>query len=76
MASNLAYGATFADGRERFWSPERLGREWGAGRRFLVSTVAPDRSVVGELPAGSARLLVAAGGRRLYANAAAAGTAP
>ncbi|HBH03619.1 MAG TPA: hypothetical protein DDZ42_17150 [Candidatus Rokubacteria bacterium] len=75
-ASNLAYGATFADGRERFWSPERLGREWEAGRRFLVSAVAPDRSVVGALPAGSARLLVAAGGRRLYANAKAAGSAP
>jgi 4-amino-4-deoxy-L-arabinose transferase-like glycosyltransferase len=69
LQSNLAFGATFPDARGLFWDADRLVEAWrGPGRHFLISTVGPERSVVARLPAGTARLLVEAGGRRLYSN--------
>jgi 4-amino-4-deoxy-L-arabinose transferase-like glycosyltransferase len=68
--SNLAFGATFPDARAVFWDAERLAAAWRRpGRHFLISTVGPERSVVGRLPAGTVRLVLEAGGRRLYSNA-------
>ena len=69
LASNLAYGATFPDSRELFWDEARLQREWNApGRRFLVSVVAPGRSVVGRL--APAHLIRRSGTHWLYSNVA------
>lgn len=81
LASNVAFGSTFADARDVFWDGARLRREWMApGRHFLVSVVAPDRSVVRALPPESVHLIAASGGRRLYSNrpdaGGGAGTAP
>src|SRR5207244_4148697 len=50
LQSNLAFGASFPEARDLFWGPARLGQAWTApGRCFLVSTIAPSRSVVGTL---------------------------
>jgi 4-amino-4-deoxy-L-arabinose transferase-like glycosyltransferase len=69
LQSNLAFGATFPEGREVFWDAPRLQAAWaGPGRRFLLTGIAPERSVVRSLPAGHVRLLGAGGGRWLYAN--------
>jgi 4-amino-4-deoxy-L-arabinose transferase-like glycosyltransferase len=69
--SNLAFGATFPDSRDRFWDAARLQAEWRKpGRHFLVSVVGPPRSVVATLPPGTVHLIVEAGGRRLYSNLA------
>lgn len=79
LRSNLAFGATFAEARDTFWDAAELEAAWRRpGRHFLVSTVGPERSVVRRLPPGSVRLLVEAGGRRLYVSAAppAEGTGP
>ncbi|HEY7435473.1 MAG TPA: hypothetical protein VIE41_10075, partial [Methylomirabilota bacterium] len=69
--SNLAFGATFPDGRDTFWSADRLRQTWaGPGRVFLVSVVKPDASVVRTLPPDSVHLVIEAAGRRLYSNLA------
>ena len=69
LQSNLAFGATFPEARDRFWDGVRLAQEWPKpGRRFLVTGVAPDRSVVRTLPAGSVHLVAQGGGRWLYTN--------
>ena len=69
LRSNLAFGATFPDGRERFWSGPRLQEEWvKPGRRFLISGVDPARSVVRTLPPATVHVIAQAGGRWLYAN--------
>lgn len=69
LQSNLAFGATFPEARERFWDGPRLAQEWAKpGRRFLVTGVAPERSVVRTLPPGSVRLVAQGGGRWLYTN--------
>jgi 4-amino-4-deoxy-L-arabinose transferase-like glycosyltransferase len=69
LQSNLAFGATFPEARDRFWDGARLAQEWPKpGRRFLVTGVVPERSVVRTLPAGSVRLIAEGGGRWLYAN--------
>jgi 4-amino-4-deoxy-L-arabinose transferase-like glycosyltransferase len=71
LQSSLAFGATFAEARERFWDSPQLQEAWrGPSPVFLVSVVTPERSVVRSLPAGTVHLIVAAGGRRLYANVA------
>ena len=68
LRSNLAFGATFPDARDIFWSTTRLQEAWAApGRCFLVSTVEPSRSVVRTLQ--PAHLLARGGGRWLYSNA-------
>jgi 4-amino-4-deoxy-L-arabinose transferase-like glycosyltransferase len=65
--SNLAFGATFPEAREIFWDPSRLEAAWtGPERCFLVSTVAPARSVVRAL--APVHLIAHAGGRWLYSN--------
>jgi 4-amino-4-deoxy-L-arabinose transferase-like glycosyltransferase len=67
LQSNLAFGATFADARDVFWSVTRLQQAWaGPERCFLVSTVEPTRSVVGTLQ--PVHLIARAGGRWLYSN--------
>lgn len=67
--SNLGFGATFPDAREVFWDASRVREIWkGPGRRFLISTVAAERSVVRSLPPDRIHLLAEAGGRRLYSN--------
>ncbi|HEV8586962.1 MAG TPA: glycosyltransferase family 39 protein [Methylomirabilota bacterium] len=69
LQSNLAFGATFPEGRDRFWDGPRLAREWTKpGRRFLVTGVAPERSVVRTLPPAAVRLVARGGGRWLYTN--------
>jgi hypothetical protein len=71
LQSNLAFGATFPEARDVFWDGARLRAEWTRpGRRFLVSAVEPDRSVVGTLPPGTVRLVVQGGGRYLYRSEA------
>jgi 4-amino-4-deoxy-L-arabinose transferase-like glycosyltransferase len=65
--SNLAFGATFPEARDIFWDPPRLEAEWaGPERCFLVSAVAPTRSVVKAL--APVHLVAQAGGRWLYSN--------
>jgi hypothetical protein len=67
--SNLGFGATFPDAREVFWDAGRVRQAWrGPGRRFLISTIAAERSVVGSLPPDQVHLIVEAAGRRLYSN--------
>ena len=67
LHSNLAFGATFPEARDKFWSAARLQQTWAAPERgFLVSTVEPARSVVSTLR--PAHLLARAGGRWLYSN--------
>ncbi len=69
LQSNLAFGATFPEARERFWDGARLAQEWTKpGRRFLVTGIAPERSVVRTLPPAAVRLIAQGGGRWLYAN--------
>ena len=71
FGGGLAFGAGFPEARDTFWGPARLQAAWAApGRHFLLSTVPPDRSIVGSLPAGSVRLLAESGGRWLYSNLA------
>ncbi|HZP36767.1 MAG TPA: glycosyltransferase family 39 protein [Methylomirabilota bacterium] len=67
--SNLAFGATFPDARDRFWDGRALERAWrGPDRVFLVTALTPGRSVVRDLPPDRVHLLVEGGGRRLYSN--------
>jgi hypothetical protein len=67
LQSNLAFGATFPEAREVFWSAARLREAWSApGRCFLVSTVEPAQSVAGGLT--PVHLLAQGGGRWLYSN--------
>jgi 4-amino-4-deoxy-L-arabinose transferase-like glycosyltransferase len=69
LQSNLAFGATFPEARDRFWDGARLAQEWPKpGRRFLVTGLTPERSVVRTLPPGTVRLIAHGGGRWLYAN--------
>jgi hypothetical protein len=69
LQSNLAYGATFAEARDVFWDAPRARQAWATpGRHFLISVVAPERSVVRALPAARVHLLVDHGGRRLYSS--------
>jgi 4-amino-4-deoxy-L-arabinose transferase-like glycosyltransferase len=69
LQSNLAFGATFADARDAFWSVSRVQQAWsGSGRCFLVSTVDPARSVAGTLQ--PRHVLAQGGGRWLYSNVA------
>ena len=71
LQSNLAFGATFPEARDVFWDAGRFRVEWTRpGRRFLVSALPPDRSVVGTLPPGTVRLITRGGGRYLYASVA------
>ena len=66
LQSNLAFGATFPEARDVFWSPVRLREAWGQGRCFLVSSVEPAHSVAQTLK--PAHLLAEGGGRWLYSN--------
>ena len=69
LQSNLAYGATFSDGRDVFWDAPRAREAWAKpGRHFLISVVAAQRSIVRALPAERVHLLIDRGGRRLYSN--------
>jgi 4-amino-4-deoxy-L-arabinose transferase-like glycosyltransferase len=69
IRSDLAFGATFSEARDRFWDGARLQEEWSKpGRRFLISSIDPARSVVRLLPPGSVHTVMRAGGRWLYAN--------
>ncbi len=67
--SVLGFGATFPDARERFWDSARLEREWmGPGRVFVVTTRAPENSLVSTLPRDRVRLVAEMHGRWLYVN--------
>ena len=67
LQSNLAFGATFPDAREVFWSTTRLQEAWASPQRcFLVSTVDPAHSVVRSLT--PLHPLARANGRWLYSN--------
>jgi 4-amino-4-deoxy-L-arabinose transferase-like glycosyltransferase len=68
LQSNLAFGATFPEARPLIWDRARLAEAWKSRTVFLVSVVAPDRSVARELR--PVTLLAAGGGRRLYTNSA------
>jgi hypothetical protein len=65
--SSLAFGATFPEAHDIFWDPPRVEAAWaGSERCFLVSAVAPSRSVVKAL--APVHLITQAGGRWLYSN--------
>jgi 4-amino-4-deoxy-L-arabinose transferase-like glycosyltransferase len=68
--SVLAFGATRDDARDVFWDPGRLRAAWDApgARLWVVSVRPPDRSLVAAL--AGARLVLAGGGRWLYASPA------
>ena len=67
LQSNLAFGATFPEARDVFWSATRLRQAWaGPERCFLVSTVEPSRSVAATL--APLHPLAQGGGRWLYSN--------
>jgi 4-amino-4-deoxy-L-arabinose transferase-like glycosyltransferase len=69
LESNLAFGATFPDARDVFWDASRLSAHWTRPPRlFLISVVAPAKSVVRTLPDSAVHLIAEAGGRRLYSN--------
>jgi len=69
LQSNLAFGATFPEARDIFWDAPRAREAWAKpGRHFLISVVAPDRSVVRAFPPDRVHLLIDRGGRRLYSN--------
>ena len=68
LQSNLAFGATFPEARDVFWSRVRLREAWGSGRCFLVSTVPPALSATRMLE--PVHLLAEGGGRWLYSNVA------
>jgi hypothetical protein len=69
LQSNLAFGATFPEARDVFWSDSRLQEAWrGPGRCFLISTVEPAASVARTLE--PRHLLAQGGGRWLYSNVA------
>jgi hypothetical protein len=75
--SVLGIGATFPDAAGTFWDAAALARAWGSERRvFLVTTRAPDRSLVAALPRERVHLLAARGGRWLYSNAPREGAGP
>ena len=50
--SVLAFGATFPDARDRFWTRERLARELADGQPVLLVTPRGPRGVLGALPSG------------------------
>jgi 4-amino-4-deoxy-L-arabinose transferase-like glycosyltransferase len=65
--SVLAFGASRPQTADAFWDEARLAAVWRGERRvWLVTGRRPGASLVARLPA--ARLLVSAGGRRLYVN--------
>jgi hypothetical protein len=65
--SVLAFGATLDGASDSLWETERLRAAWQSGRRVWVVTVrSAERSLTAQLP--GARLVAAAGGRRLYVN--------
>jgi hypothetical protein len=66
LHSNLAFGATFPEARDVFWSQTRLREAWAANRCFLVTTAAPASSIAGTL--APLHLLAEGGGRWLYSN--------
>ena len=68
LHSNLAFGATFPEARDVFWSHTRLREAWAGDRCFLVSTTAPASSVARTL--APLHLLGEGGGRWLYSNRA------
>ncbi len=67
--SNLAFGSTFPEAEEIFWSPDRVKEIWlEPDKVFLVSVRNPENSIVQELPQTSVHLLLKAGDRWLYTN--------
>jgi 4-amino-4-deoxy-L-arabinose transferase-like glycosyltransferase len=65
--SVLGFGATLPGAPDAFWDRARLARAWDQpGRVWLVTARDASTSVVREL--AGARLVFAAGGRRLYVN--------
>jgi dolichyl-phosphate-mannose-protein mannosyltransferase len=71
LMSDRGFAARFPDARDVFWDAGRVPEAWtGPGRGFLISTVAPDRSLVRSLPPARVHLLAVGGGRRLYSNLA------
>jgi len=67
--SNLAFGSTFPEAEEIFWSPDRVKEIWlEPDKIFLVSVKNPENSIVQELPQTSVHLLLKAGDRWLYTN--------
>jgi hypothetical protein len=65
--SVLGFGATRGEAASAFWDAGRLGERWhGSNRVWLVTTRDEARSIVSRL--SGARLVAAAGGRRLYVN--------
>ncbi|HEU5319279.1 MAG TPA: hypothetical protein VFX28_00655, partial [Methylomirabilota bacterium] len=65
--SVLGFGATRPESAETFWETGRLRQEWAASARiWLVTGRETGASAVASLP--GARLVAAAGGRRLYVN--------
>jgi 4-amino-4-deoxy-L-arabinose transferase-like glycosyltransferase len=69
--SVLGIGATFPDAAASFWSTETFRAAWESPHPpYLLTTREAGRSIVGSLPPGSVRLLVADNGRWLYRRTA------
>lgn len=64
--SVLGFGATLDGASATFWPVERLVGTWAAPGRIWLVTTRGDAGVTERLP--GARLVMAAGGRRLYVN--------
>jgi hypothetical protein len=63
----LGFGATRADAARAFWEADRLLTAWGGRDRvWLVTTRDATATLAARMP--DARLVAAAGGRRLYVN--------
>ncbi|HWZ84605.1 MAG TPA: glycosyltransferase family 39 protein [Thermoanaerobaculia bacterium] len=67
--SNLEFGSHFPDAPRTFYGDEDFRQLWAApGRVLLVVPEDKDQEALQRLPAGSARVLAAAGGKTVYVN--------
>jgi 4-amino-4-deoxy-L-arabinose transferase-like glycosyltransferase len=69
MGSNLEFGSHYPDAPRTFYGDEDFLRLWAApGRVLLVVPEDKNQEALRKLPAGSARVLAASGGKTVYVN--------
>jgi 4-amino-4-deoxy-L-arabinose transferase-like glycosyltransferase len=67
--SNLEFGSRYPDAPKTFYGDADFLRLWSGPRRvLLVVSEDKNREVLAKLPAGSARVLAASGGKTVYVN--------
>ncbi len=67
--SNLAFGSTFLEAKDVFWSESKLKQAWGGSDRvFVVSVINPAESIVKRLPSNHVHFIKQSGRSRLYSN--------